>query len=104
LSNTPAVVAFTNNTVGLGLLMLDAATAVGLGFVLALLPPPQAEAITAAIAISMITPANFVHFILSSLRSMLSFSNPLRFGTCFIIKLRPWQVEAVPTALRFSRR
>jgi len=82
-------VAFTNNTVGLGLLISDAGTEVGFEFVLALPPPPQAEAITAAIAISMITPANFVHFIVASLRSMLSFSNHLRFGTCLTIRLIP---------------
>ena len=66
------VVALTCNKVGFGLLILDAAIGVGLVFVLALLPPPQAEAITATIAISMISPANFVPFIVASLRSMLS--------------------------------
>ena len=66
---------------------------------LALLPPPQAEATTAAIAMSIITPANFMLFIVASLRFIVFFADAIRFGNRLIIKLRLWQVGVALTAL-----
>jgi transcriptional regulator with XRE-family HTH domain len=60
-SPSPAVVAFTNITVGLGLLICDEGMVV-LASVLAALPP-QAEARTAAITMSKTIPSNLLYLI-----------------------------------------